>query len=1091
MSTFLDFAIGLSLVNGISGQIQNIITDFKKLDGVTDEMMGKLSQFKNISITGGLLAGAGIAGLMATKDVLVDCISEAEKLQSVSTTLEIKAFGKDLLDETKLPQIKEQMDDLKDNAMDISLNTVFNAQQVEESMISMIKGGMSKEMVAGGGAEANAYFAQINGVDAKATADATVKFASGFQLQEDQIKDSLNLITSYADASIADALAIQQNIGNTAGTAMNVWKGRNNMDVAEDTIRLVAATKLATGDEATAATMTRNFLDEAGKTIDTMTDTQVEMMTKAGWLQGDQSVFIDYNTGMLKSAEELEMILEDTAQSMSAVDFNNLVDIVFGDRGKRTASELAKQGSGSDLKTLKANAEGKLGIDDQVAKQMETAAAQAGVFEESLNTLKATLGEPFLEGKAAILKTLNEGLADTTKYFRSHPEITKFMVAIAAGASSFLLLVGTIMLLVGLFGSLKLILSVAGPQIIAVFAPVLGVLGVVIAVVAVIAGLAFVIYRNWSTLKPQFEALFSSISRLLKIVGNAFKSFGEMVIPVLFSIWNKFESVALWIINIAVPLISGGLNFIANILTGDFRNAWESMGPLGRILTLVLGPSIIFVTGQLMRMASVALVDTATTLASAAAKRVAAGAVALWKGMVAGAVLIQKVWTLATQGATVATLAQTLATKGGVAATIAQKIATAALYPVMLLVRGAALAWTVAQVALSAAMKANPIGFVIILIAALIGVIILIVTHFKDLVKWVQKGWDKLKSFLGFKKDAKVELEEPIELNIKEKKEKEVSHTTHQKVHYEYGSGYGVESDTLLGQNGMQGLTIPLQPVIQPKAVLSTISDVMKMIPGLETASVPMKVAADVVINKESQDVLNFIEQGSDVPLNVDYSQLNGMPDYMKTIGSDGVNQLASEIGGADALGKIGASIDSVNNSITGNLIKDEQMQIYGSNLIQSFINGMNSKTEALRVAVATMANIIDGYLGVHSPTKVGPLHTNQYWGGNLVQSFIRGMYDKHTQLDTAVALTAEKISGIEHRKKETLMPFANINHRQEKEQDKNKAPIYIVIQSDGKNEKEIAQAVAKELERRGLGNRKVGIDAALTKSRFGYQMGY
>lgn len=1087
MSTFLDFAIGLSLVNGISGQIQNIVTDFKKLDGVTDEMMGKLSQFKNISITGGLLAGAGIAGLLATKDVLVDCISEAEKLQSVSTTLEIKAFGKDLLDETKLPQIKEQMDDLKDNAMDISLNTVFNAQQVEESMISMIKGGMSKEMVAGGGAEANAYFAQINGVDAKATADATVKFASGFQLQEDQIKDSLNLITSYADASIADALAIQQNIGNTAGTAMNVWKGRNNMDVAEDTIRLVAATKLATGDEASAATMTRNFLDEAGKTIDTMTDTQVEMMTKAGWLQGDQSVFIDYNTGMLKSAEELETILEDTAQSMSAVDFNNLVDKVFGDRGKRTASELAKQGSGSDLKTLKASAEGKLGIDDQVAKQMETAAAQAGIFEESLNTLKATLGEPFLGGKAAILKTFNEGLAHTTKYFRSHPEVTKFMVAIAAGASIFLLLAGSIMVLVGIIGGLKIVLPLIGPHIVAAFAPILGVLLPVIAVVSVIVGLAVVIYRNWSKLKPQFEALFSSILNLIKIIGM----FGGQFIAVLQGVWNIFEGAVLWIISVAVPLISDGLNFIVGILSGDFRSVWESMGPLSRILTLLLGPSIALVTSYLLIMAGTALFNAEATLATAAADRIATGATALWSGVKKGAAAIQGIWTLATQGATVATLVQTLATRGGVAATIAQKIATAALYPVMLLVRGAALAWAAAQGALSAAMAANPIGLVIILIAALIGVIILIVTHFKDLVKWVQKGWDKLKSFLGFKKDAKEELEEPIELNIKEKKEKEVSHTANQKVNYDYGSGYGVEFDTLLGQNGMQGLTIPLQPVIQPKAVLSTISDVMKMIPGLETASVPMKVAADVVINKESQDVLNFIEQGSDVPLNVDYSQLNGMPDYMKTIGSDGVNQLASEIGGADALGKIGASIDSVNNSITGNLIKDEQMQIYGSNLIQSFINGMNSKAEALQAAVAAMANIIDGYLGVHSPTKVGPLHTNQYWGGNLVQSFIKGMYDKHTQLDTAVALTAEKISGIEHRKKETRMPFVNINHRQEVEQEKNKAPIYIVIQGDGKNEKEIAQAVAKELERRGLGNRKVGIDSALTKSRFGYQMGY
>ncbi len=199
MSTLLDFAIGLSLVNGISGEINKIVGDFRRLNGVTDEVMGRLNELKNISIAGGILAGAGVAGLKMTADAIGDCISEAEKLQTTSNTLQIKAFGKDLLDSSKLPQIKEQMKDLEKTAMNISLKTVFNQQQIEESMISMIKGGMSSEMVGSSGAAANAYFAQINGVSAVSTADATVKYAAGFQLKEDQIKESLDLVTKYAE----------------------------------------------------------------------------------------------------------------------------------------------------------------------------------------------------------------------------------------------------------------------------------------------------------------------------------------------------------------------------------------------------------------------------------------------------------------------------------------------------------------------------------------------------------------------------------------------------------------------------------------------------------------------------------------------------------------------------------------------------------------------------------------------------------------------------------------------------------------------------------------------------------------------------
>ena len=281
----MDFAIGLSLVNGISGQISQIVGDFKRLDGVTDEVMKQLSQFKNISITGGLLAGAGIKGLQATLDVLDICVDKAAELQSTSLNLEIKAFGTDLLEQTNLPQIKAEMEELENKAMDISLNTVFNQNEIEQSMISMVKGGMSREMIEGYGAEANANFAQINGVKATSTADATVKFAAGFQLEENQIKDSLDLITKYADASISDALAIQQNIGNTTGSAMSVWKNRDNMQIAEETIQLVAATRYTAQDEASAATYVRNFLDQAGKT--TFTDTQIAMMEKAGWLLED------------------------------------------------------------------------------------------------------------------------------------------------------------------------------------------------------------------------------------------------------------------------------------------------------------------------------------------------------------------------------------------------------------------------------------------------------------------------------------------------------------------------------------------------------------------------------------------------------------------------------------------------------------------------------------------------------------------------------------------------------------------------------------------------------------------------------------
>lgn len=1075
MSTFLDFAIGLSLVNGISGEVNRIITDFENMEGVTDAMMSQLTEFKNISITGGLLAGAGVAGLMLTKEVLTDCIKEAEKLQSVSTTLEIKAFGSDLLSTNinKIQAMNAEMEGLKDTAMNISLDTVFNAQQIEESMISMIKGGMSKEMVGASGAESNAYFAQINDVDAGATADATVKFTAGFQLKEDEIKDSLDLITRYSDASIANALALQQNIGNASGTAMGVWKGRGSMEIAEETIQLVAATKYTAGNEAAAATMVRNFLDAAGNKM--FTEPQAELMQNAGWLNDGKSIFIDYNTGMLKNAAEIERIIEEASNKLDAVDFNSLIDVVFGDRGKKTAQALAQQGGTTDLSTLKVNAGKQLGIDEQVARQMETAAAQSGIFNESVNTLKATLGTPFLDSVAAGFGFLNEQLKVVNAYFKEHPEVTKYIVAVAAGASIFLIVVGTIMSLIGLMGALKLIWSVTGAKMITAIMPVITTMASVMAVVLIIAGLAYVVYRNWSALKPQFESIMGRISEILTIGRESFQKFADKAAPVLKGIWDTFESGALFIIGVVCPIIEGGLGLIINLLTGDFASAWDSLNPVARILLLILAPSIVAVTGCLIMMGAAMLGDKLIALGTAFALNAASIAATIWKGIVAAATFVQTAWNIVMNG--------------GTAATILQKVAVAALYPFMLLVKGATSIWTGVQWLLNAALSANPIGIVIILIIGIIAVVGIATGYFKKFAEWVAKGWDKLKGFLGFKRDAKDELEAPVDIGINETVDKQVNVLTTgvseadikniQMYSNIPGSKMNIEADININNESK-----------------AEYDNIMKQI----SAGYDMPVELDFSSMSEG-DLADIMKGYENMPVGFDLSQMKGQTDEatkaLGSIGTDGAAQLANGLGSEEALRAVGVSVDSINGTITEGLVNNDEMKIYGSNLMQSFISGMNSKMDSLRMTASVAATVIGDYLAVHSPTKQGALHTNQLWGGNLMKSFISGMYGKNAQLEGAVALVSNTISGINNGGTGFDINYKGLALG--KRQSNNDAdgtnnigsPIYIMIQSNGKNEKEIGVAVAKELEKRGFGKKKVGIDSSLTMSPYGYSKGY
>jgi uncharacterized phage infection (PIP) family protein YhgE len=100
---------------------------------------------------------------------------------------------------------------------------------------------------------------------------------------------------------------------------------------------------------------------------------------------------------------------------------------------------------------------------------------------------------------------------------------------------------------------------------------------------------------------------------------------------------------------------------------------------------------------------------------------------------------------------------------------------------------------------------------------------------------------------------------------------------------------------------------------------------------------------------------------------------------------------------------------DAVNNmhkeiSTLGDLPKSAYT--WGVNTMQSYINGINSKTEALATAVAAQAEVVEDYLGASSPTKSGPLSHLDEWPRNLVQSYSSGIEaEMHTLNHSFAAL--------------------------------------------------------------------------------------
>ena len=407
-------------------------------------------------------------------------------------------------------------------------------------------------------------------------------------------------------------------------------------------------------------------------------------------------------------------------------------------------------------------------------------------------------------------------------------------------------------------------------------------------------------------------------------------------------------------------------------------------------------------------------------------------------------------------------------------------------------------AWIVVQGILNVVLTANPIGLVIAAIAGLIAVVALVITHFKQLTEWVQKGWDKLKNFLGFKREHKDELEAPIETETKqiESTEKKVSVAANT-------NGVMPDINNYIKNAGIGSAEISPEILINPQYQMDITENQKKLQSIMENISFSFisKGFGDIKqqISQQFAEVKTSTEQSFDFA-NMNYTipdmtkELSGTIEMMQAGGMDAGNAFANGLGGTSEA--IAAAVQSINNIIQNTLLKSESMFLWGSNLMQSFINGMNSQRTLLMMTASSLATVIGDYLKVQSPSRKGELKTNHLWGGNLIQSFADGMKGKQALLKDTSMLLAHQTNGLQNIEigmtKEKNKDFY-IQNRVSKNDDREKdsRPIYIVIQGGEKREKEIAQEVAKELDKRGYGKKKRERSPSLTMSPYGFMGGY
>ncbi|WP_019123642.1 phage tail tape measure protein [Brevibacillus massiliensis] len=893
MGTVLDLAIAISLTDRVSNGVNNIIRQFGLMRNATEDVQKKMNALKNMAWTGGAFAAGGVLAFNTIANAAKEAVTQAGNLQEVMTAIKTQTFGKDLLDPSKASMINQQMKEIKDISTRLGLETTFSNLGAGEAILELQKGGVAYTDIINGAAEATLKFAQLNKMLPTVAAEAMVQTRAGFQLTGQQMLSAADIMTKVAAASSASAEDINRGLGNMGGVASQMWGSRSKEQQVLDSSVLVALARTQTPEGASAGTFVRNFLER----LVPQTKMQTKMMEEVGWVdkQG-RSIFLDYSKdsrGQLKSAQEIAKILRKTVgtnsvlgdeeeisrqfelanQGMGTDKVIKLFHKVFGEQGGRTAYTLLRTGEGS-LEEIYKNFERQLGLNEQVALQMENFNQVLDTSKEAWDTFLTTIGTPLLQPATTFFKGLTNTIAGLTKYFEQHPQVSKFMFAVAGGASAFIAVSGAILVGVAAFGALRTALGAAQIGL----RTVLGVSAGVTLGIAGIAGAAYLIYKNWDQIGPYAKAVWDGLK---KSVSPAVDWFQNNVAPVIRSVTDgtieQFQRLESWISTNKAKIEA----FFGFSHQSKEELKWEMPGwmkGIGMFGGLLLGGAILDKT-----VAGVARLGTMMRSLSALA-----GPVRWFAAFVRGEVELRMFGGLL--GRTVALLQRIPGVSG-------------------ILRIGQAFMWVGRSV----------MGIMPILgrYGAFFGRVLWgNIAPIGQVIAWIAR--------------------------------------------------LGGRFAWLAGQALWMGARMALAWMIGLGPVGWIIAGVTALIAG--------------AIIAWNTNFLGFRDK------------LTAVWNWTKET----------------AIRIWNSTIQGLSDLFTWFKELPEKAKTWGTNLIDSFVNGIKNKLSAIPEALKSAAQTIKDWLGIASPTKEGPLRTNHLWGGNLMKSIAGGMLNNLHLVKSAAALTAD-----------------------------------------------------------------------------------
>lgn len=558
---------------------QGVVSGLKKIKVSMEEIKGKDGKLnweglkKGGSATKALGEGITELGSSMTLGLTVPIVAAGGAATSVAANFD------DAMSQVQgaLGGASEDMDGLRDLALQLGADTVFSATESAQAMVELAKGGLTEAQIKGGALAASMDLAaagQLNLADAAAT---TVQMMGSFGLGAGDATRIANALAGAANASSADVSDLTQAMSQcSAQASLAGWS-------LEDT----AAALALFADHGVKGS-------DAGTSLKTMLQRLAAPTDQAAEAIAAYGLNIRDSNGKMKDISGIADELTGKLGGLSDAERDAALQTIFGSDASRAAAILMQSGSEGLAKYIAATNDATAAETMANAQKGELSWAleNMGGAVESASIAFGTALAPAITAVAGVIGNVAEAFASLPAGVQTGIAV---VLALVAALGPLLMVIGSVV--------------AALPAISEGFAVLGGALAIPLApaaaVVAAISAIAAAIYAAWTTSETFRAAVMSGVD----------------------AISSKVQEICAFL----APYVQAFLDQIVSTV----QMAMDTLGPIiGAVLTVIVSTVVPILTSILDTVAQVLAVILATvTNVMAAVSTVIQGAWTLIQGI--------------------------------------------------------------------------------------------------------------------------------------------------------------------------------------------------------------------------------------------------------------------------------------------------------------------------------------------------------------------------------------------------------------------------------------------------------------------------